>query len=55
MAGLSIPLIPFRNQLVAQVFNLCEGFSHSLERLCHQAEKLMGNDKPWMGEGEGGD
>jgi hypothetical protein len=32
--------------LVAQVFNLCKGFSHSLERLCHQAEKLMGNDEP---------
>jgi len=26
-------------QKVAQVFNLCEGFSHSLERLCHQSEK----------------
>jgi hypothetical protein len=38
--------------LVAQVFNLCEGFSHSLERLCHQAEKLMGKDKPIGGEGK---
>jgi hypothetical protein len=39
--------------LVAQVFNLCEGFSHSLERLCHQAEILMGKDKPIGGEGQG--
>jgi hypothetical protein len=35
----------FNKFLVAQVFNLCEGFWHSLERLCHQAEKLMGKDK----------
>ena len=34
----------FKKFLVAQVFNLCEGFSHSLERLCHQAEKLVGKD-----------
>ena len=38
---------------MAQVFNRCEGFSHSLERLCHQAKKLMGKDKPNGGEGEG--
>jgi hypothetical protein len=35
--------------LVAQVFNLCEGVPHSLERLCHQAEKLMGEKKPSQG------
>jgi hypothetical protein len=38
---------------VAQVFNLCDGFSHSLERLCHRAEKLMGKDKPKWERGDG--
>jgi hypothetical protein len=35
--------------LVAQAFQPVRGFFHSLERLCHQSEELVGNDKPPAG------
>jgi hypothetical protein len=35
---------------VAQAFYPVREFSHSLERLCHQSEKLVGKDKPLKGE-----
>jgi hypothetical protein len=35
--------------LVAQAFQPVRGFSHRLERRCHQTEELVGKDKVLMG------
>ncbi len=34
-------------------FLACADFRHNLERLRHQLEKLVGNDKPGGGVGDG--